>query len=94
LVLVGSRPYGPGEVTVELGVDVLGVVEDDPRAAGLVRTGGTARALQRSALVRSVAGLADDVAALLRPPEPSGETRPIGGLAAAVTNRASGGGGS
>jgi hypothetical protein len=65
LVLVGSRPHGPEEITRQLGVRVLGVVADDPRAAAALRDGGSARGLRRSLLVRSVQSLVDDLAGQL-----------------------------
>jgi hypothetical protein len=65
LVLVGSRPHGPEEITRRLGVRVLGGVADDPRAAAALRDGGSARGLRRSLLVRSVQSLVDDLAGQL-----------------------------
>lgn len=53
LVLVGERPYGVAEVTSQLGCPVLGVVADDERAAGALGSERSARALARSALLRS-----------------------------------------
>lgn len=68
LVLVGERPYGPGEVAEQLGVEVAGVVADDPRSARAMVDGGSARALARSPLVRTVRALADALAAGLDEP--------------------------
>lgn len=62
LLLVGDKPYRPAEVAQQLGVEILGVIAHDPRAAAaLAGTAGNARALRRSALARS----ARDVAAAL-----------------------------
>lgn len=61
LVLVGDQPYGPAEVSRQLGVEVLGVIAKDPRAAAALcgASGESARSVRRSALARS----ARDVAA-------------------------------
>jgi hypothetical protein len=61
LVLVGDRPHGPGEIATQLGVDVHGVVADDPRAAGVLTFGGSSRGLRRSPLVRSVRTFVDEL---------------------------------
>jgi hypothetical protein len=61
LVLVGDRPHGPGEISTQLGVDVHGVVADDPRAAGVLTFGGSSRGLRRSPLVRSVRTFVDEL---------------------------------
>lgn len=58
LVLIGSGPYSAAEVTNQLGCRVVGTIADDPRAARALAEGGSARALARSALVRSVRTLA------------------------------------
>jgi hypothetical protein len=60
MVLVGDRPYGPADVAEALGVDVVGVLADDPSGAGVfsgshVRT----RGLGRTRLWRSAAALSD-----------------------------------
>jgi MinD-like ATPase involved in chromosome partitioning or flagellar assembly len=65
LVLVGRGPYGPDEITAQLGVPVVGVIEEDHRSATAIRDGGSARALRRSVLVRSVAGFVDEFTARL-----------------------------
>jgi MinD-like ATPase involved in chromosome partitioning or flagellar assembly len=73
LVLVGESPYSRREVEEQLGVQVLGVAEDDARTASLLRRGGAARALRRSLLVRSVQSLVDDLADRLEiTPAPEG----------------------
>jgi hypothetical protein len=86
LVLVGSRPYGPAEVSGQLGVRVLGVVDDDAGTAGIISHGGAARALRRSGLVRSVAALVDDLTGRLDLPDsdPEAPVASSGSLAAAV----------
>jgi hypothetical protein len=71
LVLVGRGPHGPDEVTAQLGVPVVGVIEDDPRAATAIRDGGSARVLRRSLLVRSVQGFVDELTARLGVGAPS-----------------------
>ena len=65
LLLIGDRPYGPDEVSAVLGVPVIGVLADDAQGARLL--GGRAsgpRALRRSLLMTSAAGVAARVAAL------------------------------
>jgi len=54
LVLVGDRPYGPGDVQTALGTPVVAVLAHDPRAAAALGD-GTARGrwFDRSPLVRS-----------------------------------------
>jgi MinD-like ATPase involved in chromosome partitioning or flagellar assembly len=86
LVLVGSRPYDRGEVSGQLGVRVLGVVDDDAPAARIISNGGAARALRRSGLARSVAALVDDLTGRLDVPasDPEAPVAPSGSLAAAV----------
>jgi hypothetical protein len=85
LVLVGDRPHGPDEITRQLGVRVLGVIADDPRAATALQDGGSARSLRRSLLVRSVQSLVDDLTGQLGiapPPDVvgSGAAAPVGGM--------------
>ncbi len=58
LVLVGSGPYSANDVATQLGCPVIGSVADDARAARTLAQGGSASALTRSALVRSVRTLA------------------------------------
>lgn len=63
VVLVGDRPYAPGEVVDEFGWDLLGVVATDSRAAGaLSGTGGSPRVIARSAFMRSARTLAHTLA--------------------------------
>ncbi len=62
LVLVGDKPYGADEVADRLGIDVLGVIAHDPKAASAlagasgVRGGGW---LRRSPLARSARTVAE-----------------------------------
>jgi MinD-like ATPase involved in chromosome partitioning or flagellar assembly len=63
LVLVGSGPYPPAEVSDALGLDVAGNLPWDPEAAqALATTSVGARQLTRSPLVRALRTLADDLA--------------------------------
>jgi hypothetical protein len=86
LVLVGSRPYGRVEVSGQLGVKVLGVVEDDAGAARIMSQGGTTRALGRSGLARSVAALVGDLTGWLDLAGPGSGTAVVssGSLSAVV----------
>lgn len=70
LVLVGNGPYRPEEVTTQLQVPVLGVVDDDARTARSYAGGGGGggRAVRRSPLVRSVNVLVEALAAQLGVP--------------------------
>lgn len=64
LLLVGDRPYGPGEVAEALGCPVLGVLADDRTAAEAL--GGDpagAAGLRRSDLLRTAACVIDELAA-------------------------------
>lgn len=62
LVLVGEHPYTAREVIDQLGVPVVGLVADDPRAASLLEEGGSGRSVRRSALLRTAGGLVDELA--------------------------------
>jgi MinD-like ATPase involved in chromosome partitioning or flagellar assembly len=86
LVLLGSRPYDRAEVSGQLGVRVLGVVDDDAPAARIISNGGAARVLRRSGLARSVAALVDDLTGRLDVPasDPEAPVASSGSLAAAV----------
>jgi hypothetical protein len=66
LLLVGDRPYSPGEVAAALNVDVLGSIDYDPRGAQLIQSGAEHRAIRRTALVRSAATLVDQIRARLQ----------------------------
>jgi hypothetical protein len=66
VVLVGEGPYGPDDVADPLGLDVLGALPDDRRAADLLIEGGrSARSLGRSRLARAAMGLTAKTAELL-----------------------------
>lgn len=67
VVLVGDRPYGAAEVASQLGVDVLGVIAHDRRAAAVLcgDGAGSARSVRRSALARSARELAGALLCLL-----------------------------
>ncbi len=84
LVLVGDRPYGSGEVTGQLGVEVVGVVADDPRPARAMVDGGSARTLARSPLVRTVRAFAQTLAGHLDEPAHGdwAPSEPLGGVGA------------
>lgn len=56
-VVVGDGPYRSRELDHDLDVDVLGSFPDDRRAAAILQDGGSARALARSRLARSVQSL-------------------------------------
>lgn len=79
LVLVGDRPYGPGEVAAATGIPIAGVIAHDPSSAALLGGApGSAKALRRSALARSAAALAASLAAATARPEPTGAADPSG----------------
>ena len=68
VILVGHKGFSRARVQEALGVPVYGVVADDPRGAELVRSGqGASRAGRRTALMRSVALLADSLGATRLP---------------------------
>lgn len=83
LVTLGDRPYDPVEVAEHLGVEIYGVMADDPRWAESLRTDGfAAPRLAKSELVRSVGPIASRLAhacaALVRPSGADRETRSRG----------------
>jgi hypothetical protein len=53
VVLVGDRPYPPGEVAAAVGVPVVGALAWDPRGLSALLTTGAGRGWARSALARS-----------------------------------------
>lgn len=53
VVLVGDRPYPPGEVAAVVGVPVVGALAWDPRGLSALVTAGARRGWARSALARS-----------------------------------------
>ena len=66
VVLVGSGPYPPGEVSEALDVEVLGALPHDPPGAALLATAGASgRAASRTALPRAARSLAEGLAARL-----------------------------
>ncbi|MHB1927989.1 MAG: hypothetical protein ACYCUG_00890 [Acidimicrobiales bacterium] len=68
VVLVGPGPYPPGEISDTLGVEVAGCLPWDPdAAAGLATSAPSSRRLTRSALVRALRSLADNLAHRLDP---------------------------
>lgn len=60
VAVVGERPYRSDEVAAVLGVDVVGVVADDPKAAAAL--GGRAGSSQRSGLLKSAETVATRLA--------------------------------
>ncbi|HZT66991.1 MAG TPA: hypothetical protein VFA11_14480 [Acidimicrobiales bacterium] len=71
VVLVGPGPYPPGEISDTLGLEVAGCLPWDPDAAGgLATSAPSSRRLTRTALVRALRSVADDLAGRL-PPGPS-----------------------
>ena len=68
LVLIGSGPYPPAEVTDALGVNVAGQIPWDPDAAqALATTSVDSRQLTRTPLVRALRTLTDDLSCRLGP---------------------------
>ena len=59
LLLVGDRPYGPGDVAEALGVSVAGVLAHDTDAADGLAAVGAVRGLGRSMLLRTAGGVVD-----------------------------------
>jgi len=71
LLLVGDRPYDPGEVAAAVGVQPLGVLAMDPASAdALAGAGGGPRGLARRPLLRSAQPIAATLAALDEPSAP------------------------
>jgi len=69
LLLVGDGPYARDEVEEALGIEVIGVLPDDPAAAGALRDGrGHRRGLERSELVRAARALSADISTRLASP--------------------------
>lgn len=68
IVLVGSGPYGAGEVERSIGVAVLGDLPDDPGAAESLRVGGSRPHLMRSRLARAVSALGVEVSSSVHEP--------------------------
>jgi hypothetical protein len=72
VVLVGTGPYPAEEIAATLGVDVVGTLPTDLRAASLLGgAGASAGALRRSPLVRAVRSLVEAVIGRLAGPAPA-----------------------
>jgi hypothetical protein len=67
VLLVGEGSYGPADIAGPLGVDVLGVLPHDPRAAEALSGDGPAMNLSRSRLFRSASGVAATIQAAATP---------------------------
>lgn len=68
LVCVGDGPYAPSDVSSHLGLELAGVIADDPRAAEILAMyGPTARGLSRSRLWRTTAELSRTLTAPTAP---------------------------
>ena len=74
VLLVGDRPYGPGEVADTLGVDVLGVLAHDVHAAEALAAAGPVRRLGRSPLLRSATRIVDQLTVGRPVPQPDEHT--------------------
>lgn len=60
VLMVGEQPYGPADVAEQLGVQVIGVLASDPRAAdALAGRAWMSRGLRRSSLARSARSVAE-----------------------------------
>lgn len=62
LVLVGDSPYSQDEVAESLGVEVVGIVDHDPRAAGALQGAAWHKSLRWTLLARSAHSLARELA--------------------------------
>jgi len=72
LVVVGTGPYPAEEIAAALGVEVLGTLPADPRAAGLLGGGAASvGALRRTPLVRAARSLAEAIVGRLASPAPA-----------------------
>lgn len=81
VLLVGDAPYSAADVTHHLGVPVIGVLADDPRAADALAgrgAGVTGRWIRRSALARSARTVAASLLALAPDSPPASEFVPTG----------------
>jgi len=70
VLLVGEGIYGPADIAGPLGVDVLGVLPHDPRAAEALSGDGRGMNLSRSRLFRSISGVASAIHAAATPIDP------------------------
>ncbi len=66
VVLVGDGDYHPNEVAAAVGVDVIGTLPLDPRAAAAIASAGAHPAAERSRLVRAAGDVAASVDSLVR----------------------------
>jgi hypothetical protein len=87
LLLVGDRPYGPGEVAETLGVPVVGVLAHDPDAAEALAAAGSPRRLARSPLLRTATGIVDQLVDSRPDPAPDGDTEAARANGTAVSSR-------
>jgi hypothetical protein len=88
LLLIGERPYPPGEVAEVLAVPVLSLPDDRDTAGRLNGQGGRTERLARSLLLRTARGVAQTLADTLTHPAesvrepsvsgPGGPSRPAG----------------
>jgi hypothetical protein len=76
VLLVGDRPYGPGEVAATLGVEVIGVLADDERGVEALAGDGSARRWRGSALVRSARKVAAELTERLGALDAGTDARP------------------
>ncbi len=74
-VLIGSGPYSADDVKEAFKIEVAGSIPSDTRAADIISSGGSARTLRRSLLIRSARTLAEDLCGRLSP-QISTETPP------------------
>lgn len=75
VVLIGSGPYPPEEVSEALDVEVLGALPHDPHSATLLGTAGASgRAASRTPLARAARSLAERLAARLAGPPGDSQT--------------------
>jgi hypothetical protein len=61
VVLIGTSPYSPAEVSTALGTALFGVLPEDRVGAGYVAGGWTVRRADRSPLAKAARGLAERV---------------------------------
>ncbi|MDQ2727557.1 MAG: hypothetical protein M3Y91_06785 [Actinomycetota bacterium] len=73
IVVVGRGPYPPGEIAEAFAIRVIGVIDDDPRGAEALGTGGRP---ERCRLLRSAETLAREILRVLPGPAPVDPARP------------------
>ena len=64
--LIGERPYSPDQVAETFGIPAF-VIADDERGAQAIESGGSAKKVRRSDLVRSARELAEAIDAAVNP---------------------------